>query len=286
MGTWYKMDPTDWDAGTNVLTLEQEAAYLRICHAIYATERPVPNNPFVIAGLFRCNDRKAKRLLSELVEAGKITIEDGLISNRRAVEEVSNRARLRVERESAGRRGGVESANMRAKSLKNNDQAQAIASSKIQPEKSREEKRRDTASAVSSATPAQAPDRFDALLDKLLAAAGIKGNPHPGLIVVATIMGLMDAGYDLDTDILPVIRSKAATMASPPRSWGYFEQPIRDAKAKRSQIASIPKPVEVEADWPGRVAAFRKSGTWANAWGPRPGQAGCMAPAELLERAA
>lgn len=286
MSTWYKMDPIDWDAGTNGLTLEQEAAYLRICHAIYATERPVPNNPFVIAGLFRCNDRKARRLLSELVEAGKITIEGGLISNRRALEEVLTRARLRVERESAGRRGGIESANMRAKSLKNNDTTQAIASSKNEPDKNREEKRRDTASAVSSATPAQAPDRFDALLDKLLDAAGIKTNPPPGLIVVGPIMGLMDAGFDLDGDILPVIRSRAATMASPPRSWGYFEQAIRDAKAKRTSIASVPKPVAAPVDWAERVAAFQKSGTWANSWGPRPGQPGCMAPPDLLERAA
>jgi uncharacterized protein YdaU (DUF1376 family) len=41
MSDWYKMTPVDWNDGTNDLTLEQEAAYLRICHAIYMNERPV-----------------------------------------------------------------------------------------------------------------------------------------------------------------------------------------------------------------------------------------------------
>src|SRR5690554_2078430 len=122
MSDWYKMNPVDWNDGTDDLTLEQEAAYLRICHAIYITERAVRDNPFVIAGLLRCNERKAKRILAELVEAGKLVIEEGHISNRRAVEEVSNRNQTRTERKSAGSRGGVESGKARAKALKSNDQ--------------------------------------------------------------------------------------------------------------------------------------------------------------------
>src|SRR5690554_6476331 len=120
MTDWYKMNPVDWNDGTDDLTLEQEAAYLRLCHAIYITERPIRDNGFVVAGLLRCNDRKAKRLISELEAAGKITVENGFISNRRAAEEVSNRNRTRAERKSAGSRGGVESAKARAKALENN----------------------------------------------------------------------------------------------------------------------------------------------------------------------
>ncbi|TPW26014.1 DUF1376 domain-containing protein [Pararhizobium mangrovi] len=140
MSDWYKMNPVDWNEGTNTLSLEQEAAYLRICNAIYIAGGAIANNPFVVAGLLRCNDRKAKRLVSELVEAEKITIEDGSISNRRALDEVSARSRLSAERESAGRRGGIESGNARRKSLKTNEPDEAIASSKS--EQSREEKKR------------------------------------------------------------------------------------------------------------------------------------------------
>jgi len=141
MSDWYKMNPVDWNEGTNSLSLEQEAAYLRICNAIYIAGGPISNNAFVVAGLLRCNDRKAKRIVSELVEAGKLTIEDGSIGNRRALDEVSARNRLTVERESAGRRGGIESGKSRRKSLKNNESGEANTSSK--PEQIREDKSRE-----------------------------------------------------------------------------------------------------------------------------------------------
>lgn len=79
MSEFYKMEPLAWDRGTDNLTLEQEAAYLRICNAIYAADQAIRENYRVLAGMWRCNERKAKRLLSELVEAGKIQIEDGFI---------------------------------------------------------------------------------------------------------------------------------------------------------------------------------------------------------------
>lgn len=140
MSGWYKMNPVDWNGGTDELTLEQEAAYLRICNAIYIAGGAVSNNAFVMAGLFRCNDRRAKRLLSELSDAGKITIEGGLIFNRRAMDELSARDRLSAERESAGRRGGVKSGNTRRNSLKDKETGEAIASSKTN--QNREDKSR------------------------------------------------------------------------------------------------------------------------------------------------
>jgi len=141
MTDWYKMHPVDWNEGTDDLTLEQEAAYLRICHAMYVTGRPVADNKFIVAGLLRCNDRKAERLLSELVAAGKLTRELGFISNRRAIEEISTRDRVSVERKSAGSRGGIESAISRSKSLENIDVSQAIASRSVEADKKREDKK-------------------------------------------------------------------------------------------------------------------------------------------------
>lgn len=160
MSNWYKMNPVDWNEGTNGLSLEQEAAYLRICNAIYIAGGPISNNAFVVAGLLRCNDRKAKRLISELVEAGKLTIEGDSISNRRALEEVSARSRLSVERESAGRRGGVESGKTRRNCLKSNASVEANASSKreqIREEKSREEEK-ETPIGVSKKIGTRLPD--------------------------------------------------------------------------------------------------------------------------------
>jgi len=136
MSEWYKFEPLAWDRGTDNLSLEQEAAFLRVCNAIYASDQPIAENYRVLGGLWRCNERKSKRLLSELIDAGKLTIVDGLIHNERAVYDVSIRRELRVKRQSAGVRGGIESGKSRAKALKNNNTTQASGST-------REEKRRE-----------------------------------------------------------------------------------------------------------------------------------------------
>jgi len=73
------MDPADWDFGTADMSLEEEAAYLRIVNAIHKHTGPVPDNDRVIAGLFRTSTRKARSLVNALIEAGKLTIEDGKI---------------------------------------------------------------------------------------------------------------------------------------------------------------------------------------------------------------
>lgn len=146
MSDWYKMNPIDWNSGTDGLTLEQEAAYLRLCHAMYISEGPIKDNNFVLCGLFRCNDRKAKRLLFELISAGKILVENGLISNRRALEVISDRRRVAVERKSAGIRGGLESGKSRSKSLLNKETDKPIASVQNEPDKIRIDKINNTPS--------------------------------------------------------------------------------------------------------------------------------------------
>lgn len=118
------------------LSREQEAAFLRVVNAIRLSEQPITYNIFVLCGLWRCNERKAKRILAELVEAGKLKIEAGKIINEKAVDDASTLARLRVDRASAGSRGGIESGNTRRKSLENEETGEGYPST-------REEKRRE-----------------------------------------------------------------------------------------------------------------------------------------------
>lgn len=133
---FYKMEPLRWDRGTDNLSLEQEAAYLRVCNAIYAADQPIAENYRALAGMWRCNERKAKRLLGELVEAGKVYVEAGWIKNDKAILDVEKRLELRVKRQLAGHSGGIESGKVRAKSLKINDTAEASGSTRKEEEKS------------------------------------------------------------------------------------------------------------------------------------------------------
>lgn len=134
--------------------------------------------------------------------------------------------------------------------------------------------------------PAAPRDKFDRLLESLLKAANIEGfreERDPGLVSVGTILSLMDRGYDLEADILPVIRDKCRA-GFKPRTWGYFTEAIIEAAGKKAAIPM--KPAASTFDWAAALDLFRADGTWMHAWGPKPGERGCRVPAELLNRAA
>lgn len=137
MSGFYKMDPAAWDYGTHALSLEEEAAYLRIVNAIHIHHGPVPNSDRVLAGMFRCSTRKARQLVGALARAEKVTIEDGHIWNDRARADLAHRGFVSSSRAESGAKGGRTRAEKAAKALADNKLPQANASS-------REEKRRDT----------------------------------------------------------------------------------------------------------------------------------------------
>lgn len=283
MSDWYKMNPVDWNDGTDDLTLEQEAAYLRICHAIYITERPIRENWFVIAGLLRCSDRKAKRLVSELIEAGKLVAEDGHIFNRRAMDEVSTRRGLSVDRSSAGRRGGIESGKSRSKLLKNNDSDEAIASSKtnqIRGDKIRDEEKREPPYPLSRARTANPVVILQSVVDPMAAQMFVghleeKRRPltsQSAQMLVGTLREVLRLGGN-PTDALQLAVRKG---------WQTVEiDYLRNAGFK---FKTQPSPSNV--DWVGRMDVWRKDGTWTHMWGPKPGERHCKVPPELLEETA
>lgn len=138
MSSFYKMDPAAWDFGTTNLSLEEEAAYLRIVNAIHKHDQSVPDNDRVLAGMFRCSTRKARALVAALVAAGKVQIGDGKITNEKAISDLVRRGLVSGSRAESGAKGGRVRAENAAKALENKDQTQAIASSRI--EENREEK--------------------------------------------------------------------------------------------------------------------------------------------------
>lgn len=139
-GEFYKMDFRAWNVGTVDLTLEQEAAYLRICHAMYDARGPIPNSGRLLRGIFRCGNTKASALVRQLLDAGKIELTDtGAITNRRVTEELAKRDRRSTEQSANGKRGGTASGAARKKANEIKDRDEAHAST----ERSREEKRRE-----------------------------------------------------------------------------------------------------------------------------------------------
>lgn len=137
---------------------------------------------------------------------------------------------------------------------------------------------------------ARAPD----IADRLLEAAGIRGNPPPSLAFPGPIIAMLDAGYDLDLDMLPAIRSRPNAGL---RNWNYYVPVIEEYAARRRGVAARaqqmpPDPQAVVASWPVEkwrviVQHWQSTGAWnGEAYGPKPGEVGCRVPVELLRTAA
>ncbi len=134
------------------------------------------------------------------------------------------------------------------------------------------------------------------LQSKLTAAAGDKIQPH-GVFDLSAIIGLISAGVDVETDILPTIRARAATMQRPAKGWNYFTDAIKDAHNRRIKAGEgLAKPVRIvtpdtelapealEAEWTKRLGYARRNSYWNSvAWGPMPGDDGCRVPNNLLQ---
>ena len=81
--------------GYRRLTLEQRGAYTTIIDLIYDNGGPIDNNERWLAGELNVSIRKARALISELIELRKIFInQQGLISNHRCEAEIENSLKI------------------------------------------------------------------------------------------------------------------------------------------------------------------------------------------------
>ena len=99
---WYKRNARDFYEGTRRLTLEQRGAYADLIDLIYIHDGEVPDDEDWIAHALYISRRKWRPIRAALIDAGKITSEDGRITNSRAQIELKNqRARREINRENA-----------------------------------------------------------------------------------------------------------------------------------------------------------------------------------------
>lgn len=139
-GEFYKMDYEAWDEGTDELTLEQEAAYLRLCHQLYRRKAAIPSAPTTLARIWRCHPNKARKLLADLVTLGKVTEKDGHLTNTRVTRELDDRETRRTQKADAGHTGGTRTQENRRKSLETNDRDAAPAGTPAKQNQAEREK--------------------------------------------------------------------------------------------------------------------------------------------------
>lgn len=81
---YYPRYARDFIDGTAGMPFELKGAYGIILDLIYMLGGNLPNDPHYLAGQLGMSVRKVNMIVPKLVEAGKIRIDDGIISNKRA----------------------------------------------------------------------------------------------------------------------------------------------------------------------------------------------------------
>jgi uncharacterized protein YdaU (DUF1376 family) len=269
---------SDFIGDTLHLSTEQVGAYLLLLMAMWNAGGSLPDDEAKLARIVRMSVKKWRAVAPDMMTFFDLV--DGAVRHNRLTKELQKSEGKSHSRASAGAEGG------KAKALK--DKEARLANAKPLPQHLPDTRyQKDIEPIAQRLEPARAPD----LTDRLLDAAGIRGNPNPALAFPGPVYTLIDAGCDLELDILPALRSKPNPSA---RTWSYFVPQIEEYRKRRlgTLERATPDPLTKLASWPLErwsliLEQYRATGEWQRqTYGPRPGEAGCVVPSQLLTQAA
>jgi uncharacterized protein YdaU (DUF1376 family) len=231
---WFKFYPSDWLAGTGGMSAYEIAAYITLIAIMYDQGRPVTTDRAILARKAGMSLKQFAIATASLVREGKILeTPDGLWNARVREEFFKAEEKRDAAKKSAGKRWDK-------KTEQNQREGDANAS---QPHKKPDangmlpDTRCQMPDAREDITPSRAREPLEQLEKKLRRAAGWESDPSPNLFVVGQIAGLIDAGCDLELDVLPVIRSRAPGLTGK-KNWNYFVAAIQQARDQRIAAAT------------------------------------------------
>ncbi len=251
---WFKFYPRDWrgDQALRAVSMAARGLWMEILCLMHEAE---PRGHLLLNGKKVDVDTLARMVgaspdevsawLAELQTAGVFSLaRNGTVTSRRMIRDEkaakegakSVTKRWKQEAETKGENDDPNRSPHRSPTgtpITQRPDTRDIRSSHRQQQRG-ESERASESEPVAAAVPSCGSDvsglSSERLVAMLRAAAGYEDNPSPDLFVVAPIFDLLVEGFDLDREILPVIRAKAAAMARPARSWRYFVEPIREAR--------------------------------------------------------
>lgn len=110
MSRWYKRCGADFIHGTMNLTLEEKGAYSLCLDLIYDRGGPIPDDARWLSGVCGVSMRKWNSLRQSLINAGKLTSENGFLTNSRAALEIVSAELQRRNQAETGSKGGLKRA--------------------------------------------------------------------------------------------------------------------------------------------------------------------------------
>lgn len=219
---YYPFHIGDYAKKTRHLSWDEDMAYRRLMDAYYLREGPLPADKAAIYRLVMATS-KAQRAAVDVVLSEFFVLGDGCFSNGRCDEELG-RWKAKADKAAA-------SANARWKN------ANAMRTHCVGNANHNHNQEPDIKDGIGSAREPLAD-----LEVKLREAAGWQSEPAPMLAVTGPVQAIIDAGADIDLDVLPTVRALAASARSR-TSWKYFLNAIAQARDDRigaAKIVSIP----------------------------------------------
>lgn len=287
---WLKFYPTDWrsDPRLRMCGIAARGLWIEMIalmheavpygHLVVSGHSPTDTQLAVLAGI---PSIQIPDLIGELEAAGVFSrTKEGVIYSRKLTRMAKKAAIARKN----GKNGGNPSLGKQT-TIPASDNLEDKGDDKPQkPDTRYQKEQKPLAQHLDSA---RVPD----VNDRLLEAAGIRGNLNTALAFAGPIFSLIDAGYSLEQDILPALRSKPKPDA---RGWSYFVPQIEEFRKRRlgALERTTPDPLTKLAAWPLErwqvvVDQFKATNEWQRqTYGPRPGEPGCLVPTSLLPRAA
>lgn len=166
----------------------------------------------------------------------------------------------------------------------------ARGDAKAMPNASQNDASRSRSRSISTATPLPPTQNpvpsgaglsFDLVEAALRSVPGLENHPVAVAPSIAPLWAMVQQGWNLETEILPGIRTVLAkARPGAVRHWAYFVPSIEDQRRAVPSGRAVP---EAPDEWPERLSWARANKCWFDkGWGPPPRSVGCRVPPQLL----
>lgn len=253
---WFKLYPDAWVRKTRTLSLEARAVYFDCLCLIYQTDGPINHDDKWMAHYLHVSPRLWRTVRDELVAGGFLIETDTGLSDRRAEEEIENRAKVRRNNsEIATNRERKRREN--PEKFKENNETEARNEHHIERIEERDRKEESQLASKTEQEPARATsearlagDFFEELVSDVLAWVPTMGDPNARTWVGNTVR---DFGSDLVREAHRKLKTDIASGRAVSRKLQMFDAILvrlkREADAKAAEAAK-PKPQLVYAYHP------------------------------------
>ena len=289
---YFKCYPSDFLNGVIGLSAQEIGVYAVLLMQQYDRRAGVPENIKALAARCMLRPSTAGAVVDRLIEAGKLVLENGLWSNPRAAREIEILNSSATVSQQNGTRGGRKPAGKSndINGARNPDRTQTEPESRSQkPEAPSGAAPAPTHTREEPATPAAVALKADP--GRLFSETIFTGFPEmsaaaarsPGLLSFGPVYRWLQAGADLELDIIPAVRDYLSRPKhTTPRTWDFFEGIITEWRQKRlaSPLAAItPPPAPApRLDENGRLRPSPSGKIWCRVW--RGGGWDSFAPAD------